>query len=101
MQKQLQAPNVLRREDLKSFVTATGPCVSLYFADHDPREKTRQDEVRLAHAVDGAEKRLTQIGFDKGAIGELLDPVRALIHDMGPWHMEGNAFAIFRAPDIF
>lgn len=101
MQKQLEEPNVLRRDDLKTFVTATGPCVSLYFADHDPGEKTRQDEVRLRNALEGAESRLRELGFDKGAIAELLDPVRAIADEMGPWHMEGNAFAIFRSPDVF
>jgi hypothetical protein len=101
MQKQLQAPNILQREDLKSFGNATGPCVSLYFADHDPREKTRQDEVRLRNATDQAAQRLKEIGFDKAAIAELLDPIRALASDMGPWHIEGNSFAVFRSPGIF
>jgi Bacterial archaeo-eukaryotic release factor family 3 len=101
MQKQLQAPNILQREDLKSFGNATGPCVSLYFPDHDPGEKTRQDEVRLSNAIEGAEKRLRELGFDKGAINELLDPARELARDLGPWHMEGNAFAVFRSPDVF
>ena len=101
MQKQLQEPNVLERDDLKSFGNATGPCVSLYFADHDPGEKTHQDVVRLRNAIDGAEKRLQALEFDKKAIAELLDPVRALADDLGTWHMEGNAFAVFRSPGVF
>jgi hypothetical protein len=101
MQKQLQEPNLLQRDDLKSFAGATGPCVSLYFPDHDPGEKTHQDMVRLRNAVDQAERRLKDLGFDKGAIAELLDPVRGLADDLGTWHIEGNAFAVFRSPDVF
>jgi hypothetical protein len=101
MQKQLQEPNVLERADLKSFAGATGPCVSLYFPDHLPGEKTHQDIVRLRNGADRAEKRLKELGFDKAAIAELLDPVRGLADDLGTWHIEGNAFAVFRAPDVF
>jgi hypothetical protein len=101
MQRQLQEPNVLQREDLKSFAGATGPCVSLYFPDHDPREKTHQDVVRFRNALDQAGRRLKELGFDKGAVSELLDPVRGLAEDLGTWHHDGNAFAVFRSPDVF
>ena len=100
MQKQLQEPNVLQRDDLKSFAGVTGPCISLYFQDHDPGAKSRQDLVRLRNGIEQAEGRLKELGFDKRAIAELLEPVRGL-GELGAWHIEGNAFAIFRAPDVF
>jgi hypothetical protein len=101
MQKQLQEPNVLQREDLKSFAGATGPCVSLYFPDHQGNEKTRQDVVRLRNGIEQAEQGMKKLGFDKAAIDELLEPVRGLAEDLGSWHIDGNAFAVFRAPDVF
>lgn len=101
MQKQLQAPNILEVSDLKQFGSATGPCLSLYFEDKDPGRKTNEDRRRLKQAVDGAVAKLKAIGFDQAAIKELVDPVLALTDDDSQFEMEGNAFAIFRSPDVY
>ncbi len=77
------------------------PCVSLFLPTHRMGKDTREDPIRLRNAVGGAKDRLTQAGYPKDRVAQMLEPVNDLIASRDFWLHQSSGLAVFLAPDFF
>lgn len=77
------------------------PCVSLFLPTHRVGKDTRENPIRLRNAVGGAKDRLTQGGYPKDRIAEMLEPANDLIASRDFWLHQSNGLAVFIAPGFF
>jgi hypothetical protein len=89
----------IHRADLKQLVEhKDGPCVSLFMPMHPADRDAMEDPIRLRGLADDAEKKLINRGMRRGAAGQLLQPLRDLLHDIPGWQQRGRSLAFFAAP---
>lgn len=78
------------------------PCISVYLPTHRAgRKETQEDPIRLKNAVAEARERLTEAGYPKDAITELLEPAAGLVTSRDFWLERADGLALFLAPDLF
>ena len=90
-----------QRDQLKELGASTGLCLSILIPIQRAEPNNRLAEMRLKSAIQTAEQKLADIGFEKGDIQELLAPVRELEGTPDTWAQAGKSVAIFRSPDLF
>jgi hypothetical protein len=88
--------NVLTLNDLKEMAATTGPCITVLLPLH-PEDK-RQNPARLKGAVDKLQRNLSEWGFDREAIQELVRPISEISLD---YERGTGALAIFRSIEGF
>ncbi len=77
------------------------PCVSLFLPTHRMGKDTRENPIRLRNAVGGAKDRLTETGYPKDRIAEMLEPANDLIASREFWLHQSSGLAVFIAPGFF
>jgi len=76
-----------------------GPCVSVYMPTNIVGPDAVQDEVRLRHLVNGAEKKLLANGMDKDSSRRFLGPITTLPAQVA-WTQRRKGLAIFHSQQM-
>ena len=90
-----------RREFDELAKVETSTCVSLYLPTHRAGAEVEQDPIRFRNLLAATERELSELGWRRGDIEELLDPADQL-HENGEWWSHQAAgLAVFIAPGVF
>src|SRR5258706_6162776 len=81
--------------------THGGTCVSLYMPTHREGPEVQQDPIRLKNLLAEAERRLLAAGMRTPDIQAILAPAGELVAPHNFWQRQGEALAIFLAPNLF
>lgn len=91
----------LRRKDLKELIEKRDLSVSIFMPAHRMSTETRQDPIRLKNLLDGAEKRLKDLGLKPQEAEGFLDAGRRLVDTPFFWNYQSDGLALFLAPGFF
>jgi hypothetical protein len=92
--------NALRTDFTVLLEDREPPCLSLYQPTHRHHPDNQQDARRYANLVRALEASLVQ-QYPKHAIGQLLEPFRALASDREFWNHAADGLAVLGAKDFF
>jgi hypothetical protein len=67
--------NALSMEELRQFGKETGPCVTVLARSHVPGAPGKKLTSRLKKLIHEAEQKLNERGYDRGAIGVVIEPL--------------------------
>jgi hypothetical protein len=81
--------------------TRGATCVSLYMPTHPEGPEVQQDPIRLKNLLAEAERRLLAAGMRTPDVQALLAPAAELVAPHNFWQRQGEALAIFLAPNLF
>ncbi len=90
-----------RREydELAQFQGST--CVSLYLSTHRTGSEVEQDPIRLRNLLAATERELSELGWRRGDIKELLGPANQLLGDREWWSHQAAGLAMFITSGVF
>jgi hypothetical protein len=86
-------------EELRQFGKETGPCVTVLASSHVPGGPGKKLTSRLKKLIHEAEQKLSERGYDRGAIGVVIEPLAnqiAKIEDEA--EVKGAGLALFGSP---
>jgi hypothetical protein len=81
--------------------TRGATCVSLYMPTHREGPAVQQDPIRLRNLLAEAERRLLAAGMRTPDVQALLAPAGEIVAPHNFWQRQGEALAIFLAPNLF
>jgi hypothetical protein len=76
-------------------------CVSIYMPTHRAGPDVQQDPIRLKNLLTETERRLAAGGLRPPEISRFLAEATALVPQLNFWQSQGDALAVFLAPDFF
>ena len=90
-----------RREFDELAEVEASTCVSLYLPTHQAGAEVEQDPIRFRNLLASAERELTELGWRRGDIEELLGPADQLHGNGEWWSHQAAGLAAFIAPGVF
>lgn len=90
-----------RREfdELARFQAST--CVSLFLPTHRAGGEVEQDPIRFRKLLVAVERELSELGWRRGEIKDLLGPAEQLLGNREWWRHQAAGLAVFIAPGSF
>jgi len=90
-----------RREFDELAKVEASTCVSLYLPTHRAGAEVEQDPIRFRNLLASAERELTELGWRRGDIEELLGPADQLHGNGEWWSHQAAGLAVFIAAGVF
>lgn len=88
-------------DDLKRWLDARGPAVSIYMPTHRAGREQQQDPIRLRNLLSDAERKLTALGLRSPRAQERLAPATRLLDQSFFWQHQRDGLALLLSESSF